>query len=657
MALYKHKPLSPGRCTRVLLLHPNKDRTAPIQISLLETALPEDKEERAMYEALSYVWGAKTGDQKIDCDGSPLLVTANCLAALQRLRLDDTPRSLWIDAICIDQGAGTEKNHQLKLMGDIYSRAQRTLVWLGQDNGLVAQLFRQLSRPEEGGVTAASLQTVLSNPWFSRAWTLQELCYGRDVLMIYGETAVSWAAFVDRLDWRKHQDKQVPAALYTPFVKTTSFYGLFQIMSDPSKMTERFAQDGIGLMGPLVFSFVRDRKATEAQDKIYAFHRLLVDIGFRLPNPDVAKPVPELYEEVTFILVQQSRSLKLLESVASKTRMDNLPSWVPDYSQESWPPGSVDQGRGAGGGGFPTFPGNWTLAPRTPGRLKLKGLPFSTVRAVGARMPDVDEALSDPRAAHSLAIRILETIYRWMSLVQNLDIPLAFDAAADDYSHAHPDSYPLLATEMAISYPDPRCSVRIVMLARLVLPLPEPDVDAGAPDMSAYLEYLQLLHAAHQLWHWLQLMFDQDRRAQVMRAYPDQSVARRWAAASPAEVYRDLVDHDRRARPMAERMIASLSNSFFARHREEMLLITHNGALGVSAGNVEPGDMVVLFPGASLPFVVRPVADDVGPRGGGGDDGEDKARLVGTTYIPDCMDLEWNDPSTWEDPLMDLTLV
>lgn len=240
--MYKHKPLSPGRSIRILLLHPNRDHGAPIRINLQEATLPENKKECAPYEALSYVWGATTGDKEIECEGSRLLVTKNCLAALRSLRRQDEPRRLWIDAICIDQAGGHDKNHLLKLMGDIYSRAQRVLVWLGHGDDQVAQLFEQLSQPGEASLSAASLRAVLGNARFSRAWTLQELCYGQDVLMIYGGTTVPWKTFVERLDWRKHQDKHIPASLYSPFIKTTSFCGLFQILSDPEILTGKIAE-------------------------------------------------------------------------------------------------------------------------------------------------------------------------------------------------------------------------------------------------------------------------------------------------------------------------------------------------------------------------------------------------------------------------------
>jgi len=39
--------------------------------------------------------------------------------------------TLWIDAICINQGDPEEKNQQLNIMVDIYAEAEETLIWMG----------------------------------------------------------------------------------------------------------------------------------------------------------------------------------------------------------------------------------------------------------------------------------------------------------------------------------------------------------------------------------------------------------------------------------------------------------------------------------------------------------------------------------------------
>lgn len=77
--MFQHKPLSPGRNIRTLMLEPHQDLEAPINIALREICLPDNKKTPCGYEALSYVWGARTGDQPIQCEGQELLVTKSCL--------------------------------------------------------------------------------------------------------------------------------------------------------------------------------------------------------------------------------------------------------------------------------------------------------------------------------------------------------------------------------------------------------------------------------------------------------------------------------------------------------------------------------------------------------------------------------------------------
>jgi hypothetical protein len=85
------------------------------------------------YEAISYAWEGQTPSHRISCDGLDLLVTGNCAEILRHFRpkSPEQSRRLWIDAICINQSPGLEKNHQVKLMGDVYRIAKRVLVWLG----------------------------------------------------------------------------------------------------------------------------------------------------------------------------------------------------------------------------------------------------------------------------------------------------------------------------------------------------------------------------------------------------------------------------------------------------------------------------------------------------------------------------------------------
>lgn len=89
------------------------------------------------YTCLSYVWGHKNdngGPFPILINGQKFYVFYNLHEFLKIAREKYNRRRLWwIDAICLDQTNIEEKNHQVQLMGVIYYRAKRVIVWLGED--------------------------------------------------------------------------------------------------------------------------------------------------------------------------------------------------------------------------------------------------------------------------------------------------------------------------------------------------------------------------------------------------------------------------------------------------------------------------------------------------------------------------------------------
>jgi len=130
---FRYAPLPGPRSIRVLVLQPARKAYHPVQFFFKETSLEGDSGPRLCYEALSYTWGAPRGTRPILCEGRAILVTPNCEQALLHLRQKFRPRNLWIDAICIDQQSVSEKNQQVPMMGDIYRRASRSILWLGRD--------------------------------------------------------------------------------------------------------------------------------------------------------------------------------------------------------------------------------------------------------------------------------------------------------------------------------------------------------------------------------------------------------------------------------------------------------------------------------------------------------------------------------------------
>jgi len=68
----------------------------------------------------------------------------NLVAALDDLRDQKRPLRLWIDAICIDQTNTQERNVQVGLMREIYSVAQRTIIYLGSGRKNLESFFSDL---------------------------------------------------------------------------------------------------------------------------------------------------------------------------------------------------------------------------------------------------------------------------------------------------------------------------------------------------------------------------------------------------------------------------------------------------------------------------------------------------------------------------------
>lgn len=123
---YRYDALPPGDWIRLLHLLPGAfEDEVHVQLSTvkLETAPP--------FEGISYCWGDSSDRQRIFCGDKSLKITNNLYRALLHFRDVSAIRVLWADAVCIDQSNLRERGHQVALMGRLYSKTARVLVWLG----------------------------------------------------------------------------------------------------------------------------------------------------------------------------------------------------------------------------------------------------------------------------------------------------------------------------------------------------------------------------------------------------------------------------------------------------------------------------------------------------------------------------------------------
>lgn len=202
-----------GRRIRLIQILPDSDS------SILSLQLVEKNLNESAFEALSYVWGDQTRKEKIKCNGERAEIGANLHAALNERRRRRSVGLLWADQICINQSDIGEKNHQVRLMSDIYARADQVIIWLGAQQprdiegmSLASNLYlkgngnrydidvgvydsykfdcksRGVPDPEFNP-TWTALFSIIANPWFGRIWVVQEL--------LVAKKSITWKGSLD----------------------------------------------------------------------------------------------------------------------------------------------------------------------------------------------------------------------------------------------------------------------------------------------------------------------------------------------------------------------------------------------------------------------------------------------------------------------------
>jgi len=83
------------------------------------------------YYAISYTWGDPADMTEIIVNNKLLAVRRNCEYVLQQAFASKASLYYWIDAICIAQTSIQERNHQVGIMGKIYSGAKHVFACVG----------------------------------------------------------------------------------------------------------------------------------------------------------------------------------------------------------------------------------------------------------------------------------------------------------------------------------------------------------------------------------------------------------------------------------------------------------------------------------------------------------------------------------------------
>ncbi|VUC32918.1 unnamed protein product [Clonostachys rosea] len=373
---YEHQPLESQSSIRVLSIAPARLPDSCIECHVHHIDLKKNHR-RQSYEALSYVWGSPKGTIPILCDGDELLVTPNCHDALTRLRLPRRSRTLWIDAICIDQRetarSTRERIEQVKMMGEIYEGAKRVLVWLGPCQDLVssAKLFNLMRKSgniydwqrkskltsialkpaaarlemrfdgasDESRRYRESLTKLLESPWFTRVWTVQEVAFARRCTIFYGPLEISWRSLADVTSYfckeirtnhigKMMQGRQLTRLLVKAYPKEVDG----QLDAFSRKLTLSLHQR-MQSQDRNLFGLISMLSTTVAQDRIYGLYAVFRRMGIDIPEPDYSKSVEEIFEETARAIISGRENLTILLSCVRVEENNSFPSWIPEWTK------------------------------------------------------------------------------------------------------------------------------------------------------------------------------------------------------------------------------------------------------------------------------------------------------------------------------------
>ncbi|KAH7328995.1 hypothetical protein B0I35DRAFT_418994 [Stachybotrys elegans] len=317
-------------------------------------------------------------------------------------KMDEKPEEvwLWVDDVCVNDKDDGERGQQMTLLGEIYKRAQRTIVWLSEHEPpprvdwlltVLAARLLQLNKACEGdGKWGFDPESTRSSMWalvqdvlpefvaamlhfmsliarhkyFDEGW-MQEVLMTRRADVVCGSKTWDWAVF-ERFVLLSHSSVEIlrrSATVKAHRILLERWKSLVWTMRDYSFVRQWWIDGGsearrsdlVSRLGELndqefeyqqIAEMVRVLKGKPFEDKrdnIYgwmALTSLALPRGKRFGRVDYKLPTQVVYLRFTQSLLKGMPNLdvlNLVERERGEKYKDGIPSWVPDYSVKSLP--------------------------------------------------------------------------------------------------------------------------------------------------------------------------------------------------------------------------------------------------------------------------------------------------------------------------------
>lgn len=331
-----------GNEIRVLILEPGA-RGDPLVGTLRKVCLSDP----IVYEPLSYTWKdydtIENPDESYDNNVRPAIflsnvevfmdIGTNCEKALCRVRKSTTQRTLWVDAICVNQDDPEERSRQVNLMQQIFARAFTVLVYLGEestehDSGTAMSLLGQPDRLQESNQLdqreATSLKHLFERPYFRRMWIVQEVALAPTLELYCGPHKALVSAFAG---------KPLEAILgsrvtHPPWLKH-------------SKQTLRPSETSYGkAQAEHVLNLILDTAlchCKDDRDRIFALFSLLNASSDKRLSADYNLSTRQVYTGIAAYLATNGFvwGVFTIAACLASNSDSGLPSWVPNWNMLS----------------------------------------------------------------------------------------------------------------------------------------------------------------------------------------------------------------------------------------------------------------------------------------------------------------------------------
>jgi Heterokaryon incompatibility protein (HET) len=422
-----------------------------------------DPDYEPRFEALSYTWGSLANPQILHIrtsaldheasNTSSLQISRSLASALRHLRYLRRPRTLWVDAVCIDQSCIPERNAQVLRMRQIYRLANRVVIWLGPSAdsspsalSTLEYLGRQVEITIDGMHIRApqarerfwfssrrqpslsyspeawrALLCLFQRPWFQRLWVVQEVQLGNYHSIVQcGRELTLWS-------WCRVGMRCLRKRLSYSGSPLGTILSTMDILSRDSST---HTPDGLLAMATHLC-------CADQRDKVYGLLSMVSGSFAKRIQVNYSSSVTDVYTNFFIQLLGHTNRLDALRFAGEVTKLPGLPSWVPDWS--------VSPLRLINIGILDTSGASAAKAQFIqPGTLKVLGRRLATVHTVG------EELSADPEQAAN-------TIQKLWLKSANRSPYLAGESVSDPCvatftEQKHPELYRQVSFPMALEW-------------------------------------------------------------------------------------------------------------------------------------------------------------------------------------------------------------